>query len=233
LFVALNAIALTTLANFKEALRVPAATDATNDPIYERFINRATDAIESKTGRKLKARRYNNAGSTHPTTTVADEDYLYFSGYTLDKGGDTIRDENGYGVLHLPQWPVQANSVLTFVLAPLSSRDSDGEEWDSADLVENEDYILDRTNGILRLLNGSFSPGYRNYRITCAAGYQTGAAQPYVPGDLEELCIEMAKKLLRGEAGVTSEKLGTWAKTYDPAKANEFIDATIALYRRY
>ncbi len=140
---------------------------------------------------------------------------------------------SAYGVLHLPQWPVQANSVLTFVLAPLSARDSDGETWDTADLVENEDYILDRTNGILRLLNGSFSPGYRNYRITCAAGYQTGSAQPYVPGDLEELCIEMAKKLLKGEMGVTSESIDSWSKSYNVEKANEFIDATMALYKRY
>lgn len=224
---AVAANALTSLANFKEAIGVPAATDSTNDPKYERFINRASDAIENQTGRKLKARHYDGGSGTHGTTGVADEDYLYFSGHTLDRGGDTIRDENGYGVLHLPQYPVEANSVVVFKLGVLVGRDDSGVEWDDTQLLENRDFLLDRKNGVIRLLGGVFSSGYQNYRITCSAGYST------VPGDLEELCIEMAKKLLKNEGGVTSESIDSWSKSYDVKAASSFIDATLSLYRRY
>src|SRR3954468_24544585 len=94
--------ALTTLANLKSALKISTTTDDSN---LEKLIDRASDWIENQTNRKLKARKYNAAGSTHGTTGVADEDYLFFSGNTLDRGGDTLI-EQGRGVFHLPQYPV-------------------------------------------------------------------------------------------------------------------------------
>src|SRR3954447_26033795 len=113
--------ALTTLENAKAALKVKGSTD---DALLTQLIERASAWIESQTGRKFKARRYNgtttpSASAIHPTTSVEDEDYLYFSGYTLDEGGDTIEGGSAY---QLPQFPVQANSVLAFALASLSDR---------------------------------------------------------------------------------------------------------------
>ena len=59
------------------------------------------------------------------------------------------------------------------------------------------------------------------------------SAQPYVPADLERLCIEVAKRDFRATEGVQSESLGTWRRTYNVEKAEEWIEKTIALYRRF
>ena len=218
--------ALTTLDNLKERLGI---TGTSRDNELERLINRATSRIEERTERKLKARRYDNGGSTHPTTNIPDEDYIYFSGTTLDKGGDTLV-EQGCGIFYLPAWPIRADEEegsAAFKLEALSNRV--GDDW--AELIENQDYILDRPNGVLTLLNGRFTSGLRNYRITCAAGYLLADA-PHVPGDLEDLCILIAKGFTR-EAGITSEKLGTWSRSYDPQAARTEIDEGIARYRRW
>ena len=235
---ALNADALTTVSHLKEELGI-ASGDTSKDSRLERLINRATADVERKTGRKLKCREYNNEDGTHPITEVADEDYIYFSGATKDEGGDTLVDERGYGLLYLPAWPVQANDAnVTFTLATLSDRDSDiagGESWDTTDLTEWDDYVVDRENGVLRLLSGRFTSGHRNYRITCAAGYLEGGANddPNVPADLEELCILVCKRLYRDDAGLMSEKMGSWSRTFDPQKANEQINEGISLFRRW
>lgn len=138
----------------------------------------------------------------------------------------------GLGVFYLPQYPVQANSVLTFVLSVISTRDSSGETWDTSALTEWEDYVVERETGVLRLLGGRFAPGYRNYRLTMAAGYAYGSAQPYVPPDLEQLCIAKVKKLYRNEYGLQSESLGTWSRSFKPEEVDKFIDQIVSLYRR-
>src|SRR5687768_1206673 len=129
---ALKSSALTTLGNLKSALKISTTTD---DQHLEKAIDRASAWIESQTNRKLKARKYNGGSSTHGTTGIADEDYLYFSGRTLDRGGDTLIEE-GKGVYHLPQYPVQANAVLTFGLHLLFTRDENGEVWDTTTYAE-------------------------------------------------------------------------------------------------
>src|SRR4051794_15704672 len=106
---ATKSTALTTLGNLKSALKISTTTD---DQTLEKAIDRASTWIENQTNRKLKARLYNGLTGgaetlgTHPTTKVPDEDYLYFSGRTFDRGGDTLIEE-GRGVYHLPQYPVQ------------------------------------------------------------------------------------------------------------------------------
>lgn len=225
-----NTTALTTLTNLKEALEIGASSTA-SDNYLERIINRASSWIETKVNRKLKARRYNGGTSNHGTTVVPDEDYIYFSGYHESKGGDTLIDENGFGIFYLPQWPVQANSVLTFVLATLDDRED--QTWDTTDLVENTDYIVDRQRGILRLLNGRFTPGMTNYRITMAAGYQVGSNQPFVPEDLELACIELCKRMYRESSNVQSESIGTWSRTFNTAAKDPFMEDTIQQYSRF
>src|SRR3954471_5545988 len=102
--------ALTTLESLKAALNI-STSDTSEDPYLERLINRASRWVEAETERRspdgkygLKARRYNGAAGTapnnvHGTTGVPDEDYVYFSGSTKDRG-DTIRDDQtGCGIL--------------------------------------------------------------------------------------------------------------------------------------
>lgn len=239
-----NPDALTTLEHLKTALGI---TTASSDDYLNDLINQASYEIDNRTFRKsdsgkygLKARRYNGASASapnnfHTTTLVPDEDYVFFSGSTLDKGGNTITNpDTGLGEYHLPAYPVHANSVLTFALAVLSSRGSSGGQvWDTTSYVELDDYVVDRERGILRLLTGPFVPGVLNYRITMAAGYQYGSNAPYVPPDLEKLCIEVCKKLWNDDEGITQERLGTWGRTFDPEKSQRLIDRGIDRYTRH
>lgn len=223
--------ALTTLAHFKTRNGL---TTGENDQLIEQIIDAVSDWIESQTQRKFKRREYNGGSSTHATTGVADADYIYFNGYTKDKGGDTVVDEARYGLFYLPTWPVAPSDDFTFVLENLSKRGSSvsgKEEW-STNLNEWDDYILDRENGILRRLGGAFVGGFRNYRITMAAGYQEGSAHPYVPDDLEQLCIRLASERFDDRSNLQSEKIGTWSRTFDTTKADPFIDQTLMRYTR-
>ena len=208
---AVNADALTTPANLKEELNI---TGTAKDGKLERVINRATWWIEDRRRRKfnngtqggLKARRYNGdtasaPNNVHTTTMVRDEDYIYFDGTTQDRGGDTIVNRStGLGEFHLPAYPVQANSVLTFALAVLSGRsNSGGETWDT-DRLPGE---RRSTSWTARTAScgcwAARSPRARGTTaITMAAGYQYGDNQPYVPPDLEGLCIELCKQAVPG-----------------------------------
>lgn len=226
----LSTSALTTLDNLKEELEIP-LTDLSKDDRLKRLIKRATVHIENRTERKLKARRYNGGSSTH-ATGIADEDYIYFSGSLKDEGGDTTRDARGFGEFYLPAYPVQPDSDLAFVLAVLDDRDSSGDTWDETELEEGDDYIVDRENGILRSLWGRFTIGHKNYRITCAAGFNTGD-EPFVPDDVEELCLLVAKRLYFGDRSLTSEKIGTWSRTFDTKAADDEIEERISLLRRW
>lgn len=240
--------ALTTTANLKTALGITASDQ---DTLLEQCIDRATQWIEGQTERKLKARNYNGFNTSsegsdfeHKTTstgdTVPSEDYIIFSGQ------DAIT-ENGRGVFHLPQFPVlKVNSTnrnvinhpsaLTFRLQALATRGSSGgETWTS--LTELDDYIVDYQNGVITLLGGPFTHGDKNYRIKCTAGLigPTANAQPYVPADLQQCCVEIAKELFQGNEDVLSEQIGTWSKSYSVTlrQQRRFIHETIARYRRF
>ena len=242
--------ALTTLANVKEAVGI-GSSDTSKDNQLERCINRASQWIEGRTERKLKARNYNGFNATsegsdfdHKTTgsgdTVASEDYLFFS------GGKIAKDDNGYTVLYLPQYPIlkvsgtnrnviQHKNALTFRVDVLNQRGSTvtlNETWTA--LTEFDDYIIDQQTGALRLLGSRFFIGQSNYRVKCTAGLigPTADTQPYVPSDLEELCVEVSKQIFRGDKGVQSETLGSWSKTYKPEMKDDFIESVIARYRR-
>ena len=231
--------------NLKAALNI-STSDTSEDTYLEKLIDRTTDWIEGQTGRKFndnqqggfKARKYNGGASTHGTTGVSDEEYIYFSGTTRDEGGDTLFDEQaGVSVFYLPAYPVQANSVLMFALAVNyrpGQHDLGGQTWDTTSYVEWDQYMVDRTNGVLRLLEGSFTPGYLNYRVTMAAGYATGgAAQPYVPDDLEQLCIDVARMAYRDSGNVRSESVAGVSRTFNDFKDHPLIAPTVAKYRRF
>lgn len=246
-----HATALTTLDNFKASIQV-ASADTSNDTLFEQYIDRATQWIEGATERKLKARNYNGFNASgegsdfdHKTTStghaVPSEDFLYFDGDRADQ------DEAGRGVYYLPQFPVLKVSgsnrnvinhpnALTFRLQYLASRGSTvsgNETWTS--LTEFDDYVVEYEAGVIRLVGGVFTPGLRNYRVKCTAGLigPTANTQPYTPPDLELLCIAVAKRMYRDEAGLQSESIGTWSRSYNREQQDKFIDATLARYRRF
>jgi len=224
---AVSASALTTLDRFKTAHGISGSTQ--ND-LIEQIIDLTSAWIEGQTFRKLKVRNYNNS-TQHSVTAIPAEDYIY-----LD-GSDAVYDEkNGIMEFHLPQYPVQKSTVtgaIAFKLATLTNRDASGDTWNDDELDENEHFLVDYERGVIRCIGFTPISGARNYRVTCTAGYQTGAAQPYVPADLERLCIEMGRKLFDEKMNVQSEKMGTWSITYDTAKEDPFIAPVLARYTRY
>jgi hypothetical protein len=205
----LSPIALTTLGNLKEELGITTSTD---DAKLERLINRASTWIEGETGRKLKARNYNGGTGFHEKTGVPDEPYLYFGGQ------GAFRDDSGVWEYYFPQYPII--SIVGFAYSP-----SQG-VWDTP-FVENTDFFVDYGRGAIRLLSGYFNPGFQNYRIACTAGYLVGDNQPYVPDDLEGLCIKLCERLY--QKGVQSETIGTWSRTFETAK-DDFVTDTLARY---
>lgn len=191
------------------------------------MIDRATDRIERRTGRKLKARNYNGSSTAFTTTNITSEDYLFFD------GDEQVVNDKGCGEYFLPQFPVQRSSVtgaLAFELAYLSDRGSSGDTFTA--LVENEDYIVDYENGIIRLLAGRFTSGIKNYRAKCTAGYLVGAAQPYVPDALEQLCIDLIRTVRSDSVGVTSERIGSWSRSFDATMAHKDFEDDLAQFIR-
>ncbi len=233
----LNADGLTTLTNLKELLGITASDQ---DNALERVINRVSKWIESETKRKLKARNYDNE-TAHASTGIAAENYIYFDGTTKNKGGHTTFTEYGQGEFYLPAWPIQKYNAssnpnaLAVELAVLSARGSTisgGETWDSTALLEWDDYIVDFPNGVIRLLAGRFTSGQRNYRFKCTAGYQTGSAQPYVPDDLEALCLELCRRMYENSDNLQSETIGTWSRTFKTASEDPTIVDLLSSYSR-
>lgn len=247
---AVRDFALSTLTNAKLALGI-SASDTSKDTYIEACIDRATLLIEDLTQRKLKARNYNGFNASgegsdfeHKTTgtgdTVASEDFLHFD------GNNCTRDENGYIVYYLPQYPILKVSgtnqnrihhpnAVTFRLDEIVSRGSQVsgyETWDA--LTEYDDYILNQETGAIRLLGGAFAAGQKNYRVKCTAGFSLKPAntQPYVPPDLEALCIEMTKSLFRENSNLQSESIGTWSRTYNHSVENPFVKSTLAAYSK-
>lgn len=225
--------ALTTLANLKEQLSI---TDTSSDDKLTNVINRVSVWLESQTNRKLKARNYNGfnagGGSNFSTTSITSEDYLYFDGDCEQV------DERGYGVLYLPVPPLRpsVSGALAFQLAVLSDRvagaDGAGDTWDTTSLAEGSEYVVDYKAGKVTLVGSRFTTGYKNYRVKCTGGFFAGSAQPYVPQDLETLCIELSKQMYNDSAKVQSETIGTWSKTYRPRTDDPFVADTLAKYTR-
>lgn len=221
----LEPTALTTLENLKAEI---GEKTTANDAVLCRLINRASSWIETQTNRNLKARNYGETDDGyHSETEIDDEDYLYFSGDKLDDGGDTLC-ENGRGVFYLPQWPVQSNDQLEFKLESLTSREDD--TWE--ELEENVDYVIERKQGKLVLLSGAFTPGYRNYRVQACAGYLVSDENPFVPNDLEGLCIELAREIYEDKQNLQSESIGTWSRSFNTQKDKPFVQDTLDKYTR-
>ncbi len=207
--------ALTTLADTKLALGLPPSTGE-SDSLIEHLIEASTDIIERATGRKFVMRNYNDGDvaatpTFHGTTQVPDEPRLFIDGC-------------GQTSIVLPNFPIVETG---FVLESLATRAEAGDTWTV--LVKNEDYVLDRVRGILRVNGGSLARGIKNYRITVEAGYMS-EEEPWVPDDLQRLCQEMVKEAYQDKSRVTSETIGSWSRSYDISKPNTFLEAAMSKY---
>lgn len=242
--------ALTTQANFKTAHGVSGTDD---DALIDSLIDRATDWIESMTDRKLKARNYNGYSTKFDHAETGDAQEITSENYILFDGQDAVKDSRSLSRIYLPQYPIvypdsvddggHANALAVVVerLTDRGSSVSGGEDWDA--LTEWDDYIIEYQKGEIRLVGSTLLTGTRNYRITCTAGYTTGhisGSQPYVPDDLEQLCLYIAGRLYKEDFNVTSEKIGTWSRTYAGSRDNgmsilqsdPIISVGLAKYRK-
>lgn len=177
------------------------------------LIEAATDVIERAAGRKFVRRNYNDGDAAatptyHTTTQVPDEPRLLIDG-------------NRQTSVILPNFPVVDDSG--FIFESLATRAAAGDTWTV--LVKNEDYILDRVRGMIRVNGGYLSKGIRNYRVTYEAGFLLHDKAPWVPADLQEMCVQLVREGMQDNSRVTSEKIGEWSRSYDVNKANPFLEA--------
>lgn len=231
--------ALTTVANLQEKLRIASVeTDRLTN-----IINRVTDRIEHFTERKLLARNYD--GSTaHGGTSIAAEQPLFYNwedlihydeGHSSGHAGHFHAAYDSYR-LHLRQYPLQkgGNNDITFSIQTLASRDNAGGEVYNTALLENDDYIIEeQEDGVIAFITypslniGLSGNGIRQIKIQGTFGFNS------VPDQLEELVLELCKEMYRESHNISSERLDSWARTYDISKDNPAIEAAIGFYTRF
>ena len=210
--------ALCTLEAAKIALGLPPSSGA-EDVRISLLIEAATDIIERGCGRKFVRRNYNDGDiaatpTFHLTTAVPDEERFVFDGC-------------GQTTIVLPNFPIVDDDDLIFETLATRSN-AGGDTWDT--LVKNEDYVVDRKRGMLRLNGGRLVYGVRNYRVTYEGGFIDAGKAPWVPSDLQQLCVEMVKEGANDAANVTSETIGSWSRSYDLSKPNPFLEAAMNKY---
>jgi hypothetical protein len=189
-------------------------------------INRVSRFIENTIERKIMARNYDGT-TKHPTTAIPAESPLYFD------WDDFVKTNRGYE-LYLPAFPIHrgGDDDITFELAYLSQRDSTGETFSTANITEWEDYIIEEDDGVIIFPNfptvtAPVSPNIRIYRLKATLGFED------IPEAVEMAALELCEMMYRDGKGVTSERLGSWAKTYDLSKQKDMIEDSLGEYCRY
>lgn len=237
--------ALTTVANLQEKLRI----GSVQSDRLTNIINRVTDRVEHLTERKLLARNYDDS-TVHVGTSIAAEKELFYNwedfiAYDSDNRGGLNNNNFAYGSyihdftnyrLHNREYPIQTGGAndITFTLEVLESRDSvSGEVW-ATPLVENDDYIFEeKEDGVITFirhptLNVQLSGnGVRQFRVKGTFGFNA------IPDQLEELVLELCVEMYRDSQNLSSERLDSWARTYDVTKENPAIVAALGQYTRH
>lgn len=212
--------ALTTLANLQERLGISGSDDK-----LKNIINRVSRFIEDTIDRKLMARNYDGS-TTHAGTSIAAENPLFFDWQ------DFVKTSRGYE-LYLPAWPIQKGGAqdITFELAYLSERNSSGETYATANIAEWTDYILEKEEGTILFINHPIIvagyPDVRIYRLKATLGFTS------IPPAVEMACLELCEMMYLGGKGVTSERLGSWSKTYDLSANEKMVRNALGAYCRY
>lgn len=139
-------------------------------------------------------------------------------------------DGNGTHIIYLK------NKPLVSVAAVIVWDTFNNEASDTLD--EHDDYIVDITEGYI-YKRYAWVPGYKNYRITYAAGYTDKTVVPY---DLKYACALLANLVYsrRGASGIQSETIGKYSVTYSNSGAIFMgvaippeILSILNLYKRY
>jgi hypothetical protein len=144
-----------------------------------------------------------------------------------------VYDGDGSHYLYLEKYPL-TSSTITLVI------------WDTLNnqllqtLVLYTDYLIDNAANSAIWGRSVFIKGKNNYRVTYTAGYTIDD----VPYDLKNACAKLAGSLFynQGKTGVASEKIGSYAISYDKNPNNIYfhgfpvpieIAGVLEQYRRF
>lgn len=206
---------LTTLANIKDDLAIP-ATDTSSDATLARFITEQSQLVAQYCNRVF------------PIETVQDT-------ITLDRDAYPYQVPGQQAVLQLSRWPVVAvNSVVDQVIAGVSNT-----------LVDGTDYLVDAAHGWLTRIDPATGMpiGWRADQYSVI--YQTGLFTPGFstpPADLEMAVLRLVTARFKargrdpflrsqGEPGVGQEQYWIGALPGQSAPFPPDIAAVLEKYR--
>ena len=199
---AVGTYALTTLAKLKSFMSI---SGSGNDTLLENSIDRTTALFETETRRKLLAR-----------------DYSYDSDSSDYDADNAIMDGNNRDEIALPQYPVNSVTTIKINSTSIPQRDT----------VFDTGWVLDKKNGILRMIGYLFSEGMANIELEYNASYST------VPDDLESACSAQAAWLFKQSVpggnllGVSSKNLADGSINYTAKDLLPSVKSTLHNYKR-
>lgn len=221
---ALKQYALVTLVDFKDFLRGDEGSHV-EDSVLERFIERATAAIENFVGRELVFRG-----------TSAEWDAGTDVGTGLTEF-HTISDNRWF--VYTLQFPI--NMVSLF------AQDSAGQFAPGEVFVFDSDFRVDAPAGkLMHIAAGGVSPvrffnGIDVLKLVYSAGFMDTATKGNVPSDLSEACLEVAtlmwREADRRKQGIKSESTaspqgGTSTTRFDRFKLPDDVKDLLWPHRR-
>jgi len=107
----------------------------------------------------------------------------------------TYTNEYLNGTTDYQGWQIVGNLLYTPYAAPIISISSLVE--DSANLIENTDFYIDKVSGIIEKEAGKWDFAPRKIKISCVIGYDsadTATPSSDIPGDINYFCIELAAR---------------------------------------
>ena len=222
---ALQQHALTTLKDFKDYLRGDIGSHV-EDSMLERFIMRATAAIEEFVGRELVFRG-----------TKAEFD----AGTDVETGLTEFHEiQDNRHFIYTLQFPLNVVSLF--------AQDSAGQFSPGEVFVLDTDFRADKPAGkLIRISAGGVSPvrffnGIDVLKIVYSAGFFDTATKSNVPADLVEACLEVATLMFREadrrKQGIRSESTaspagGTSTTRFDRFKLPEDVKELLFPHKRF
>lgn len=221
---AVKQYALVTLIDFKDYLRGDEGSKV-EDSVLERFLERATGAIENFVGRQLVFR-----GSLAEWNAGTD------AGTGLTEF-HTITDNRWF--VYLLQFPVNVVSLF--------AQDSAGKFSPGEVFVLDTDFRADLPIGkLLHITSGGVSPvrffnGIDVLKVVYSAGFLDTSTKSNVPSDIAEACLEVATLMFREadrrKQGIKSESTaspqgGTSTTRFDRFKLPEDVKELLFPHKR-
>lgn len=217
--------ALTTLKDFKDYLRGDLGSHV-EDSTLERFIMRATAAIEEFVGRELIFRG-----------TIAE----WNAGTDVGSGlteFHTIEDNRHF--IYTLQFPINVVSLF--------AQDSSGQFSPGEVFVLDTNFRVDKPLGKLTHISGGgvsavrFFNGIDVLKVIMSAGFLNTATKSNVPADIVEACLEVATLMFREsdrrKQGIKSESTaspsgGTSTTRFDRFKLPDDVKDLLSPHKRF